>query len=78
MPSNLKDRMQDESNLNRPDTEWANKAEIAQHFKCSARHINKLMRRRILPFVKIGRFVRFDIAACDQAMKNYQVKSLFA
>jgi hypothetical protein len=36
------------------------------------------MSRRILPFVKIGRFVRFDLAACDQAMKNYQTKSLFA
>ena len=59
-------------------TRWANKAEIAQHFKCSTRHLNKLMRRRILPFVKIGRFVRFDVSACDQAMKIYQTKSLFA
>jgi excisionase family DNA binding protein len=78
MPSNLKRRMQNESSPILSATQWANKGEIARHFKCSARHINKLMRRRILPFVKIGRFVRFDVAACDQAMKSYQTKSLFA
>ena len=77
MPSNSNGRMQNESSSNCQAIQWANKAGIAQHFKCSTRHINKLMRRRILPFVKIGRFVRFDIAACDQAMKTYQTKSLF-
>ena len=70
--------MQNEPSSNCQATQWVNKAEIAQHFKCSIRHVNALMRRRILPFVKIGRFVRFDIAACDQAMKNFQTKSLFA
>ena len=53
-------------------TQWLNKAEIAHHYRCSVRHINKLMGRRILPFLKMGRFVRFDPAACDQAMKRYQ------
>jgi len=70
--------MQNYSSSSSLAVEWVNKAEIARHFKCSVRHINELMRRRILPFVKIGRFVRFDLAACDQAMRNYQTKSLFA
>jgi hypothetical protein len=58
--------------------EWLNKTQIARHFKCSTRHINKLMNRRILPFLKLGRFVRFDLAACDQALKKYQTTSLLA
>jgi hypothetical protein len=74
----LKTLMQPEENINPTGIQWLNKLEIARHFKCSIRHVNKLMSRRILPFVKIGRFVRFDLAACDQAMKNYQTKSLFA
>ena len=69
--------MQNQSSPNSPAIQWNIEAETVQHFKCSARHINKLIRRRILSFVKIRRFVRFDINACDQAMKNYQTKSLF-
>lgn len=57
--------------------EWLTKTEIAKHLKCSIRHINNLMCRRVLPFVKLGRFVRFDRAACDLAMKKIQTKSLF-
>jgi excisionase family DNA binding protein len=57
---------------------WLTKPEIARHFKCSVRHINDLMHRRILPYLKIGRFVRFDLAACDQAMKAYHNDSIFA
>lgn len=55
---------------------WLTKTGIAKHLKCSVRHINNLMRRRVLPFVKLGRFVRFDMAACDLAMKKIQTKSV--
>lgn len=58
--------------------QWLTKPEIARHFKCSVRHINELMRRHILPYLKIGRFVRFDLAACDQAVKAYHNDSIFA
>lgn len=70
--------MQNERNTNAVPVEWLTRSDLAQHFKCSVRHINKLMNRRILSFLKIGRFVRFDLAACDQAMKKYQTNSLFA
>jgi len=76
--TNPKLPMQPQENTVPTGIQWINKAEIAHHFRCSIRHVNKLMNRRILPFVKIGRFVRFDLAACDHAMKNYQTKSLFA
>jgi hypothetical protein len=57
-------------------TQWLNKAEIARHYDCSVRHINTLMKRRVIPFLKIGRFVRFDRAACDHAMKGYETKTI--
>lgn len=56
--------------------EWLTKREMAKHFKCSERHINNLMKRRVLPYVKMGRFVRFDLAACDLSVKTIQVKSV--
>jgi len=70
--------MQNEDNNKPLPVDWVNKSDIARHFKCSVRHVNELMNRRILPFLKIGRFVRFDLAACDEAMKKYQTDSLFA
>lgn len=30
------------------------------------------MRRRILPFVKIGRLIRFNVAKCGPAMSKYK------
>ena len=56
--------------------QWLNKAEIAKYYGCSLRHVHNLMSSRILPYVKIGRFVRFDLAACDSSMKQYQTKSI--
>jgi hypothetical protein len=34
------------------------------------------MKRRVVPYVKMGRFVRFDVAACDLSLKRIQVKSV--
>ena len=56
---------------------WKTKREIAGHFECNVRTITKLMKQRILPFVKIGRLVRFDVAECDQAMEKYKFKSRY-
>ena len=68
--------MNDKMKNNPGVTQWLNKAEIADHFKCSERHINKLMERRVLPFLKMGKFVRFDLGACDQAMRRYETKTI--
>jgi excisionase family DNA binding protein len=56
---------------------WKTKREIASHLKCNIRTVTKLMKRRILPFVKIGRIVRLDLDECDRAMEKYKSKSLF-
>ncbi len=57
--------------------DWKTKREIAAHFKCSVRTITSLMRRRILPYVKNGRFLRFDTADCDRAMEAFRSKTMF-
>lgn len=54
---------------------WRKKSEIAEYYQCNIRTVTNLMRRRILPFVKIGRFVRFHVEDCDEAMQKYQRKS---
>ena len=56
---------------------WKTKIEIAGHFQCHTRTVTKLMKRRILPFVKIGRLVRFDLMECDRAMERYRSKTIF-
>ena len=56
---------------------WKLRREIACHFKCNIRTVTKLMRRGILPYVKIGRFVRLDVDECDRAMERYRSKGLF-
>jgi hypothetical protein len=55
---------------------WLTKAALAQHYCISLRTVTNLMRRRVLPYVKIGQVVRFDAAACEQAMKKYEVVSV--
>ncbi len=59
-----------------PATPWKKKDEVALYYRCDIRTITNLMSRRILPFVKIGGLVRFDLAACDEAMRKYQRNSV--
>lgn len=53
-----------------PASPWRQKNEIADYYRCNVRTITNLMQRRILPFVKIGRLVRFIVTECDLAMEN--------
>jgi hypothetical protein len=59
-----------------PTGPWRLKKEIADHYRCDLRTITNLMRRRILPFVKIGRIVRFNVEECDRAMNKYKRPSV--
>ena len=56
---------------------WQTKREIAAHFKCSVRTITAMMRRQFLPYIKQGRFVRFDRGDCDRAMQKLRSSSIF-
>jgi hypothetical protein len=52
--------------------QWRKKSEMAQHYRCNVRTITSLMQRRVLPYVRIGRFVRFNLTECDKAMLKYE------
>lgn len=55
---------------------WADINGITHRYGICRRSTQNLMNRRILPYVKIGRIVRFDVAACDAAMKKFEIKSV--
>jgi excisionase family DNA binding protein len=54
---------------------WHNKTEVAAHFGIGKRTVTDWMRRRLIPFVKVGHVVRFNLLDCESAIRNYQVKS---
>jgi hypothetical protein len=54
---------------------WRNKKQLADHYGCSIRTIENLMHGRVLPFVKIRRFVRFNVMECDKALEKYKLQS---
>ncbi len=55
---------------------WVTKRQLASRFQCCPRTINNLMTRRILPYRRLGRILRFDPGECDKAMDAFKVKSI--
>jgi hypothetical protein len=55
---------------------WVTREKIAQHFALSVRTVANLQRRRVLPFIKIGRVVRFNIQKCEQALIKFEHRSI--
>ena len=55
---------------------WHDRKGIASHFGISERSVSNLMRRRLLPYVKLGRIVRFDLAACESAIMAFELRSV--
>jgi len=55
---------------------WMTRETIAQHFACSLRTVANLQKRRVLPYVKIGRLVRFNKKRCEEALIKYEQHSI--
>ncbi len=55
---------------------FTNRKGIAERYQISLGSVKALMRRRILPYVKIGRIVRFDLEKCDAAMRAFESHSV--
>lgn len=51
---------------------WLSAVQLAAHLGISRRSVSNLMRRRILPFVKVGRLLRFDIESCERALRQFE------
>jgi excisionase family DNA binding protein len=53
--------------------------EQAEQLSISTRHLSDLVRERLIPCVRLGRALRFDPAATDEAIKrNLTQKALTA
>ena len=57
-------------------SDYTDRNGIANHLKVSPRHIQNLQRRRIIPYNKLGRCIRFRISEVEAALKACEVKSI--
>lgn len=73
----MKSESAQDKSLTPTEPVWMTKSQLATHLQCSPRTINNWMRRRVLPYVKLGRLVRFDRARCDGAMMALCRRSSF-
>lgn len=55
---------------------WADIEGIKRRYGICRRSVQNLMRRRILPHVRVGRILRFDVAACDAALKQFEIQNI--
>ena len=56
---------------------WRTKEQIAAHLQVSLRTMTNLMRRNVLPYVKIGHLVRVDLGQTDLAIEKLRSRCLF-
>jgi hypothetical protein len=54
---------------------FTNTPGIADRYEVSPRCIQNWVARKILPVLRIGRCVRFNIAACDRALAKFERKA---
>jgi len=47
---------------------------LAREIKCSVRTVDNLMAKRAIPFIKLGRLVRFDVAKVKAALARFEVR----
>lgn len=50
--------------------------ETAAHLAISKRHLANLMRRRQVPFIRLGRAIRFRLADVEAAIAKLTVRSV--
>jgi len=58
-----------------PTTILTNTRGIAVRYGVCPRSIQNWVKWRVLPVVKVGRAVRFNIAACDHALAKFERKA---
>jgi hypothetical protein len=55
---------------------FTNTPGLAARYEVSPRCIQNWVARKILPVLKIGRAVRFNVAACDRALAKFERKAV--
>jgi len=49
---------------------WVGKKGVAEHFKISARTVDNWMKRGLLPYIRIGKNVRFKLSEAEEAINR--------
>lgn len=57
------------------DTELVTEKEIAKDLTVCVRTARRLRQKKILPFYRIGRTIRYSRAECKKALQEYRVKT---
>ena len=52
------------------------KIELAKEYRVSVRTVSYWMKRKTIPFVRIGNVVRFDLEKVEKALAAYTVKTV--
>lgn len=55
---------------------WVRKRDLAQYLSLSLRSVDNLIARKAIPFVRLGRSVRFRIADVDRALERFTRKEV--
>jgi hypothetical protein len=50
--------------------------QMAERLNCSPRHLVNMRLRRQIPYVKLGRLVRYDPIAVGEALKKLTIKEI--
>src|SRR5205823_14600058 len=57
-------------NMHTPAEGWVGKKQAAEHFNVSPRTFYSWMKNGVIPYVRIGRSVRFKLSAVDEAINR--------
>jgi excisionase family DNA binding protein len=59
-----------------PYAQLLDKRTLATKLGVSRRSVEKLMQRRVIPYIRVGAIVRFRLADVERALSRYQVKEV--
>ena len=59
-------------NIETLDSGLVTKKELAPVLRVSTRTVDNWQRKKILPYIKVGRLVRFNIARCLTALARFE------
>ena len=55
---------------------YTTEEELAKELRVSQRHLINLRNRRLIPFVRLGRLIRYNRAAVEKAIQKLTVQEL--
>ena len=68
--------MPNELKTNQANSHFTNTPGLAARYAVSPRCIQNWVSRKILPVLRIGRCVRFNVLACDKALAKFERKAV--